>query len=207
MKSLVKLIFIILVFSFLGCGLLIESVQETQERYEVQKGASLIVILDTPLSSNINKRGDTFTTKLKEGLNYKGKVVLAKDMQIKGLVKRATKFEKLGDKANLFLLLDQLVLASGEIIPVAASLDTSEGIKVIKIPGKAAQDVTIIGASGVVGSLVGEEVLGKQGAEKGLAIGVVSSASAAMLSNRKEIKLPVGTELTIKLDEPLLVPK
>ena len=43
--------------------------------------------------------------------------------------------------------------------------------------------------------------------EKGLAIGVVSSASAVFISDRKEVKLPQGTELTIKLDEPLLIPR
>ncbi|MCF7908593.1 MAG: hypothetical protein K9L86_06985 [Candidatus Omnitrophica bacterium] len=207
MKSLARLMSIVLVLSLLGCEPLVEKVQETQEGYQIQKGVNLTVVLGAPLSSNSNKRGDIFITKLKEDLNYKDRVVLAKGVQIRGLVKSATKFEKLGDKASLLLLLDQVVLFSGVIIPVVASLDTDEGVKVIKIPGKAAQDLAIIGASGVMGSLVGKEVLGKNGAEKGLAIGVVSSASAALLSGRKEIKLPVGTELIIKLDESLLIPR
>ena len=49
--------------------------------------------------------------------------------------------------------------------------------------------------------------MGKGGAEKGLAIGVVSSASAVFISDRKEVKLSQGTELTIKLDELLLISK
>jgi len=204
-KSLAKLILIVLVFSLLGCEPLVEKVGETQEGGQIEKSVSLIVILESPLSSNINKRGDTFITKLKENINYENKVVLPKGVQIRGLVKRATKFEKLGDKANLLLLLDQVVLPSGIIVPITASLDTDQGISVIKIPGKVAKDTSIIGASGVVGSLVGKKVLGQYGAEKGLAIGVVSSASAALFSERKEIRLPTGTELSIKLDKSLLI--
>jgi len=207
MKSLAKLISLTLFFSLIGCEPLVEKVRETQEGYQIEKGVSLAVILDVPLSSNINKRGDTFTTKLKEELIYKNKVILPKTTQIRGLVKRATKFQKLGDRANLLLLFDQIVFSDGRALPLLASLNTDQGASVIKIPDKAAKDITIVGASGIVGSLVGKEVLGKGGAEEGLAIGVVSSASAVFISDRKEVKLPQGTELTIKLDEPLLIPE
>jgi len=205
MKHFYSFLVFVLVLSLIGCELFIEPVKETTIGYEIQKGTNLAVILQTSLSSNANQRGDTFVTKLKNPLKFKDKVILPTTTQIRGLVKRATKFEKFGDRANLLLLFDQIVFSDGRVLPLLASLNTDQGPSVIKIPDKAAKDIAIVGASGIVGSLVGEEVLGKGGAEKGLAVGVVSSASAVFISGRKEVKLPQGTELTIKFDEPLLI--
>jgi len=190
-----------------GCGVLTESVKETSNGYEVQKNTSLKVILQTPLSSNTNERGDQFTTLLAQTLVFKDKTVLPTNTQIRGLVKRVKKYEKLGDRASLFLLFDQIVLSDGMRIPLEASLNTEEGDRVIKIKGKAVKDATIVGGSALVGTMLGREALGKDGAEKGLIVGAGLGTGAVLLSNMKEIKLPSGTELMIKLDEPLLIPK
>ena len=198
---------VVIVISLMGCGMLTEPVKETADGYEVQKNTSLRVILQTPLSSNTNKRGDQFTTYLAQALVFKEKAILPKDTQIRGLVKRVKKYERLGDRASLFLLFDQIVLSSGVRIPLVASLNTEEGNRVIKIKGKAVKNATIIGGSALVGTVLGRETLGKNGAEKGLIVGAGLGTGAVFLSNMKEIKLPAGTELVIKLDEPLLIPK
>ncbi len=69
------------------------------------------------------------------------------------------------------------------------------------------KDATIIGGSALVGAVAGRESLGKDGAEKGLIIGAGMGTGAVFLSNMREVKLPEKTELLIKLDEPLLIPK
>jgi len=207
MKRFYSFLVFVLVLSLLGCESLMEPVRETSTGYEIQKGTNLAVILQTPLSSNANQRGDTFVTQLKNPLKFKDKVILPKTTQIRGLVKRATKFEKLGDRSNLLLLFDQIVLPDGKKIPLVASLDTNEGNKVVKIQGKELKDAAVIVGSGAVGALVGKGTLGKDGAQKGLIIGVGAGTGAVMLSNMREVKLPQGAELTIKLDEPLLILK
>ncbi|MBU2540736.1 MAG: hypothetical protein KJ593_02440 [Candidatus Omnitrophica bacterium] len=197
----------VIVTSLMGCGMLTEPVKETSNGYELQKNTSLRVILQTPLSSNTNERGDQFTTYLAQALVFKEKAILPKDTQIRGLVKRVKKYEKLGDRASLFLLFDQIVFSDGIRIPLVASLNTEEGDRVIKIKGKALKDTTIIGGSALVGTVVGRKTLGKDGAKKGLIVGAGLGTGAVLLSNMKEIKLPAGTELVIKLDELLLLPK
>ncbi|UCC95572.1 MAG: hypothetical protein JSW40_02185 [Candidatus Omnitrophota bacterium] len=206
MRYIMGIFTFVVIVSLLACQSLVGPVSEIPEGYQIQKGTTLVVILKTPLSSNINKRGDSFVSHLKEALTFKDKAILPKNTQIRGLVKRATRFEKLGDRANLLLLFDQIVLPDGKKIPLVASLDTDEGSKVIKIEGKAVKDATIIGGGALVGTLAGR-TQGKEGAQRGLVVGTVAGASAVLLSNAMEVKLPVGTELTIKLQEPLLIPK
>jgi hypothetical protein len=181
-------------------------VQETPEGYRILEGKNLVVVLQTPLSSNLNRRGDFFLAELKEPVIFEDKIVLPEKTQIKGLVKRATKFEKLRSRANLFLLFDQIILPDGRKIPLAASLDTKKGSKVIRVKDEVLKDAMVIGSSALLGSLIAKG-RGGDDTKQGLVVGAVAGTGVVLLSNAVEIKLPVGTELTIKLDEPLMIPK
>ena len=205
--NLVKFGLIILAISFAaGCELLKEPVIETSEGYQIKQNTELDVVLQTPLSSNTNNRGDQFVTNLAEPLMFKNKPILPKGIEIRGLVKRVSKYEKLGDRASLLLLFDQIVFPDGRRLPIEASLDTEKGQDVLKIKGKIVKDATIIGGSALVGTLAGKKTLGKEGEKKGLVVGTVAGAGAVILSNMREVSLPNGTELIVKLDEPLLIP-
>jgi hypothetical protein len=57
-----------------------------------------------------------------------------------------------------------------------------------------------------MGSLAGR-TRSEKSAKQGLIIGAVAGTSVVLLSNAREVKLPVGTELTIKLDKSLIIPK
>ena len=111
---------ILILFSF-SCESVVSPIKEMPDGYQIQKGTDLSVILETPLSSNTNQRGDQFVTLLKEPMLFKNSMILQKDTQIRGLVKRVKRYEKLGDRAGLFLLFDQIVLPSGKVIPLSAS--------------------------------------------------------------------------------------
>ena len=47
----------------------------------------------------------------------------------------------------------------------------------------------------------------KRSAAAGVLIGAAIGSSAVFLSNRKEINLPVGTEISIQIEESFFVPK
>ena len=57
----------------LGCNPSTNAVKETDMGYSIGKGTKLTLILANPLSSNTNKRGNSFTTTLKDSLNFKEK--------------------------------------------------------------------------------------------------------------------------------------
>ena len=195
-------------FLFLGgCEPNVKSISEMPEGYQINKNTGMTVILITPLSSNDSRRGDTFKTILKSSFTLKDKIILHEKTEIRGLVKRVVKYEKFGDRANLLLLFDQIVLPDGIKIPLEASLDTEKGSDAIKIKGEKVKAIGTVGSSAIIGTLIGNKALGKDGASKGLVVGATAGAGAVLLSDMMEINLPEGTELTIKLDEPLFIPK
>lgn len=200
------LVLVLLVF-LVGCGPHTFSVRETDKGYEIQEYTSFDVVLQTPLSSNINQRGDQFIAQIKEPFYYLDKVLLPQKTQIRGLVKRVKKYEKSGDRSGLVLLFDQIVLPDGRKIPLMASLDTEEGEKVVRIKGSEMENAKVIGGTAIVGALLGKATGQEKGTEKGLLMGVAVGTGAVLLADKKELKLPAGTELKIKLDEKLLIPK
>ena len=207
MKNVIQSLIAIGVMLLAGCEVPVETVKEREDGYQLKKGAAFTVILKTPLSSNTNQRGDLFTTVLKAPFNYKDVQILPQGTEIRGLIKRATKYEKLGDKASLILLLDQIILKDGTKMPVVAGLNTGQGREAIKIPGEAIDALKIVAVGALVGALAGQGTLGKEGVEDGLIIGVGAGMGALLYSNMKEIKLPVGTELKITLEEQVIIPK
>ena len=164
--------------------------------------------MKTPLNSNANQRGDQFVTQLKEPLLFKNKTILPKDTEIRGLIKQATKYVKFGDRAGLVLLFDQIILKDGSRMPLVATLDTDQGSAVVKIKGKGMQNAKVVGGSAIVGALIGKGALKEEdGMQKGLIIGAAVGTGAVFLSNMKEINIPQDTELIIKLEEKLIIPK
>jgi len=149
-------------------------------------------------------------TNLKNSLIWKNQTILSQGAQINGLIKRATKYEKFGDRGNLVLLFDQLVLSDGRKIPIIAILDTNKGKNTIKTEGKAMKEAKIMGKTAIIGTLI-ESVDPKSkecdSAKKGHLVGAALGTGSVLMSNMKEIDLPEGTEFVIRLEDDLLVPK
>ncbi|OVE75516.1 hypothetical protein BVX98_07310 [bacterium F11] len=80
----------------MSCDIQIGSVQEMDKTYKIAKGKKLDLILTSPLSSNINQRGDSFVTQLKDPLKYKETAILPANTKFRRLVKSVKKYEKLG---------------------------------------------------------------------------------------------------------------
>ena len=96
------LLIIISIACLAGCEFIRQPIKETPTAYQVQKGTTMIVILKPPLGSNENQRGDQFVGSLKHPISFKGKFIISKGSEIKGLVKRVIKYEKFGDRVNVF---------------------------------------------------------------------------------------------------------
>jgi hypothetical protein len=192
---------------FLGaaCKMPDTNIRATDDGFELKQGLKLTIVLKTPLNCNLNKRGDTFSSSLKEALMFNNKPVIPAGAEIRGLVKDVSRYNKPGDRASLLLMFDQLVLLDGQNIPIEASLDTKQGAQAIKIKGQAMEDAKMVGSGAITGALAGKMVLDDKGLEKGIVIGAAVGAGAALLSNAKEVTLPEGTEITIKLDQTIWI--
>ena len=207
MKNNLLSLIVLVAMGVAGCELPVDTTKEKVDGYLLNKGTPFSVILKTPLSSNTNQRGDPFVTVLKSPYNSKGSQILPGNTEIRGLIKRAVKYEKFGDRASLVLLFDQIILGNGAKIPIVAGLNTSLGMEALKIPGAQMKAMEIVAIGALVGALAGEGTLGKEGLQEGLIIGAGAGMGAVLYSNMKEINLPEGTEIKIKLEEPVVIPK
>ena len=151
--SIVIALFFCLVMT--GCNDHTETPKATDNGYVIPQNTQFVIALQTDLSSNINQRGDTFWAYLKNDVKFDGVVVLPEKTVVYGLVKRASKYERSGDKANLLLVFDQLVHPDGTKIPIVSSLDTDKGQNTIKVKGKEIQDAKVIMDTAILAGLIG----------------------------------------------------
>lgn len=193
----------------LGCQAKPGIIQEQETGFLITKGAQFAVVLQTPLSSKVNRRGDTFTVTLDADTRFRGETVLKKGARVNGLVKRVDQPRKASEKAALVLLFDQLEGTDGANVPLWASLDTSQERHVISVPGRTGQEAKIVGGTTIAGALIGQASAQGQseGTYKGLIVGYAVGTGSVILSNRKEVTLPTGTRMMIRLEEDLFIPK
>lgn len=196
-----------LIISCAGCHYASPTVNEVDDGYEILESGDFEIQLTESLSSNQNNRGDTFSARLTKDFIISKKTILPKGTEIRGLVNEVEKWAKFGDHARLSLTFDQIVFKDGNVIPVSASLDTRVGAKSIRVKGKEIQDAKVIGSRTLVGALAGNAFLEEDGAKKGILIGVAVGAGAVLLSDAKEVALPSGTEMTVRFNAPLFIPK
>lgn len=183
------------------------TITETESAYHIPKNTQLTLTLQVALSSNTNQRGDTFKATLNKPVKLGESVILPTNSVINGLVKNATTYKKFGDKASLVLIFDQILLSSGIELPILASLDTRPGSVPIRIGGKEPKQTKMILNTAVMGALMENPSDMQRIGEGGLLLGAMMGTSAVLLSNAKSVLLPKGTEVTISLDESLIIPK
>jgi len=162
---------------------------------EMPAGQELDVRIQTPLDSDTAQAEDRFETTTVVDLVQDGRVLVPAGSVVRGLVRavhRASRTERAGE---LTLSFDELVIG-GETYEIRANaVDTikSEGIK---------GEVGRIAAGAGVGAIVGGIIGGVKGAITGILIGAGGTIAA---TEGKDVNIPEGTVLRIRLDQPVWV--
>jgi len=164
----------------------------------VPAGTQVGVKLSRGLSSAVNKAGETFRTQISEDVYAGDQLVIPAGSEIVGEVTQAEPLRrKIGGKAILGLRFTDLILPSGETVPIHASLK-QEG------ENKGKGDAAAIGGATAGGAILGH-ILGG-GGDKGTIIGALigAVAGAAIAAHRpgQEVVIPEGTVLGIVFDRP-----
>ena len=168
---------------------------------EVGAGTEMHAALDTPLSSKTAKPGDRFTATLSDAVRANnGAVVIPAGARVEGEVAESDDEKTLAalkDKPKLSLRFRDVVMPTGQTVPLAATLvsvhDTSS-----KSPRK---PVTAVGKdSSAIGA---SSVRNFGGPIKGLAIGTLSGGGYVVATNGKDVHLPAQAVMLIRVDQPL----
>ena len=168
-------------------------------------GTPFDVELVTPVSTGTNQVGDKVEAKLVAPLLYDNMVIANQGALIRGEITQltaATKSKSAEDRASLQFGFTSIETVDGEKT-LAATVTNAE---VLQAGGTTKRDALMIGGSAVAGAVLGK-VIG--GDTKDAAIGAVAGAAigtgGALLMKGHNLELPVGSKLSLKVDQPITI--
>jgi hypothetical protein len=167
----------------------------TPRHGEVPSGTDLDVRLERELSSGTAQVEDRFTATTVVDLYQGNDVLIPAGSTLRGVVSSVNKATRTDRKGSLTVAFDQITV-NGKALPMHATVQQalqSEGIK-----GEAGK----IGAGAGVGAILGGIIGGAKGALLGILIGGGGTIAA---TEGKDVTLPAGTVLRVRLDQPLQI--
>jgi hypothetical protein len=198
------------VFLMAGCQAQTDSSSRTVERVPVTTlaaapkpkppepvllpaGAVLEAKLETTLSSARSREGDAILARLVDDVKVGERTVLKAGTELRGRVVSATPSGRVKGRARLAFDFDRVMVGGGETPIALRAVDiTAESSK-----GK---DAKIIGGSAGAGLIIGAIADGGKGAAIGTAVGAAAGTGAVLATRGKEVELPSGTTLKLKVE-------
>lgn len=162
---------------------------------ELPVGTEFDVRLQTSLSSATARVEDRFDATTLADIRRGDRVLVPAGAVVHGMVSAVTKTTRLERKGSLTVVFDGIAI-DGRSYPMRGTVVQaleSEGIK-----GEAGK----IGVGAAAGAIIGGLLGGAKGAIAGILIGGGGTLAA---TEGKDVDLPAGTALRIRLDSPLVV--
>jgi hypothetical protein len=167
----------------------------TPEPLVIPEGTALAMTLQTTASSATSHEGDAVVAKLAESVRLGDRVLVPAGSEVRGRVIAAVPSGKVKGRARLALDFDSIVVKGREVAIDTAPID-------ITARHQKKRDAAIIGGGTGAGAIVGGIVDGKKGAAIGALLGAGAGGGAVLATKGKEVHLPSGTALKIRLKEP-----
>ena len=168
---------------------------DSERRGVIPAGQQLDVRLQTTLSSETAKPEQRFEATTLVDLTQNGQVLVPAGSVVRGVVSSVSPAGRLDRSGSMTLSFDQLTVRGREI-PIrgmAAQVFESGGIR---------EEVGTAGAGAGVGGIIGGILGGVEGALLGAVIGAGGAIAA---TDGKDIELPAGSVIRIRLDSPVNV--
>jgi hypothetical protein len=164
----------------------------------IPEGAILELELLTAMDTAVSRVGDEIQAQTLSPVRVKGEVVLPEGTLVEGRVTEVQSSGRVKGRARLAFTFDRVKTRSGprKILSSFVEKEAEDGRK---------KDATVIGGAAGLGAIVGGIVGGKKGAAIGATIGGASGTGVVLATKGEEIQLPAGTEVNVRLDQPLVV--
>jgi type IV secretory pathway VirB10-like protein len=161
-------------------------------------GTKLDVRFDRSLSSATSTVGEIFRARVNEDLYDGDRIAIPAGSEVVGEVTQAGPSKKIGGKSVLGLRFTDIVLPSGETVPLKASFQR-EGAS------KSGRDAATVGGATAGGAILGRILSkgGGRGTVLGAIIGAAAGAAIASRNPGEEVTIPEGSVLGIVLDRPV----
>jgi hypothetical protein len=162
---------------------------------ELPAGTELDVRLQDALSSKTAQPEDRFNARTMVDLRQGDQVLVPAGSEVRGVVRSVNKAGRIERKGSLTVVFDQLTIHN-RTYPIHATVTQaleSEGVK---------GEVGKIGTAAGVGAIIGGIIGGGKGALAGILIG---GGGVVAATEGKDVDLPPGSVLRVRIDSPLTV--
>jgi outer membrane protein with glycine zipper len=165
----------------------------------VPAGTTLKVELLETVSSQTSQVGDSVRARVSGSVHEDGVNAIPAGSEVIGVVSDAQALRRVGGRARLAIDFTELVLPSGQTVPISASYSQIG-------KSETAKDAATIGAGAAAGGILGKQV-GKD--RRGTVIGaIVGAAAGTAIANKtkgRQVTLPAGTSLSVSLQDSVTV--
>lgn len=158
----------------------------------VPVGQELDVRLQDPLNSGRNQVEDRFLATTLVDLQVGERVVIPAGSELRGVVSSVTSAGRLNRKGSLTVSFDEITV-NGRSYPIRGTV--TEALESEGVRGEAGRIGTGAGVGAIIGGILG----GFKGALAGILIG---GGGVVAATEGKEVDLPPGTVLRVRLDTP-----
>lgn len=166
----------------------------------IPAGTRLAIVLDTSVGSDTSRVEAPVRAHLARPLSVHGETVLAAGSRVSGVVTDATRSARVKGRAHVAVRFDTL-MPRGD--------DQRYAIQTAPVgrtaPGTKKKDAVEIGAPAAGAAIIGALVGGKKGALVGTAAGAGAGTAVVLSTRGKEVHLPRGAGLTLRLSAPVTV--
>lgn len=176
----------------------------------IPKGTTMVVKLDQPISSESSKIGDTISATLENDvLGTNGNVLVPAGSHVQGQITGVVPTRHMGRDGEVAVRFYEMRTPEGNTVPIhghIATKDNSGRLKGDSALMEIAEGVGVAVAGTGIGAVTGTAVGGilgvaGTGAAMGTGIGAIGGIGYALARKGKEVVVPGGTRISIKVDE------
>jgi hypothetical protein len=165
----------------------------------VPAGTPVRVRLTSAISTERNRPGERFEATLETPLETGGRVLAPRGTRVHGVIREARPSGRLKGRAVLMLALDGMDVNGRQVrMETAPQVRTSAKHK--------RRNMTLMGGGAGTGALIGALAGGGAGAAIGAGAGTAAGFTGALITGRKQVRVPAESVLTFHLRQAMQLP-
>jgi hypothetical protein len=165
----------------------------------VPAGTAVEVELLETVSSETSQPGETVRARVAGSVYEDGVAAIPAGSEVVGVVSDVQGLRRVGGRARLTVDFTELVLPSGQTVPIQGSY-SQQG------KSETAKDAATIGGGAAVGGVLGKQIKkDRRGTVIGAILGAAAGTAIASKTKGQEVTLPSGTVLTVSLADSVTV--
>lgn len=172
---------------------------DTTARFEtivVPEGTTVVISLDTPIATDVNRTGDPFVATTVEPVIVDGATAIPTGSKVHGTLQDVQSSGRVAGRAQMTLAFQTYVDSESQRRAISALPLTMQAASTTD------SDIEKIAAGGVVGAVVGGIAAGGKGAVIGAGAGVGAGTILMLATKGDDLELQVGQRITMRLTGP-----